>query len=66
MLRIGYTNIKGYCSEELGTLGKELEVYKPDFVQSVDVEQRTILDVRKPAEWEKGVAVGDVVKLELN
>lgn len=33
---------------------------------TVLVEGRKILDVRKPAEWAKGVAEGDVVKVELD
>ena len=41
-------------------------MYKPDFVPTVNVEDRIIVDVRKPAEWQRGVAEGKVEKLELN
>jgi hypothetical protein len=48
-------------------LGKDLEVYKPefvtDFVDTVNNEKRTIVDVRGPTEWKNGIAVGPVIRL---
>lgn len=66
LLRIGYTNIVGYFTDSVSSISKDIDVYTPDFVPTVKVENRTILDVRKPAEWAKGVAEGDVVKYELS
>lgn len=65
LLRIGYTNIVGYFTDSISSIKDDIQVYTPDFVSTVKVENRTILDVRKPAEWAKGVAEGDVVQYEL-
>ena len=35
MLRIGYINIEGYCTEPVDEMKKSFDVYKPDFVGSV-------------------------------
>ena len=58
MLRIGYINIEGYCADPIDEMKKHLDVYKPDFVNSVVQDDRTVLDVRKPGEWKHGVVSG--------
>ena len=49
LLRIGYKNIQGYCSDSLEELSKDFKIYTPDFVTKVHIPGRKILDVRKPA-----------------
>lgn len=38
-------------------------MFNPDFVSTVNVEERKIIDVRKPTEWAKGIADGKVHKI---
>jgi hypothetical protein len=49
LLRIGYTNIRGYAKFPMEEWkAKNLPNYIPEFVDSVFIEGRTVLDVRKP------------------
>ena len=67
-MRIGYTNIRGFANfkiEEWKQKGHAC--YIPEFVDSVFEEGRTVLDVRKPAEWKVGIAdTKEVVLFELS
>ena len=65
MLRIGYINIDGYCISSLEEMNKYGKVYKPQIAENVIEKGRTVLDVRKPGQWQKGVVAGETVKFEL-
>lgn len=54
----------GYCSDSIQSFPTS-EVYVPDFVPTINLEDRIILDIRKPTEWEKGIAAGNVIKYEI-
>lgn len=64
MLRIGYTNIAGYCCDPLEVVGKSLRIYKPDLIFDLDSQDYQFLDVRKPAEWQAG-HVDQAIHIEL-
>lgn len=54
LLRIGYTNIAGYCTDSLEEMGQHLNVYKPNITTVPKPPAGyTVLDVRKPPEWNK-------------
>lgn len=57
MLRIGYINIIGYAKFDINDWKKKgFPTYIPDLLEvNQKEEDRYILDIRKPKEWEQGI-----------